>query len=311
MGSPAPAPNAFARGSTSAATPPPRRWDRRAILYTSALLLALTALAIALWVRGASFYLLGLGERVDHPDFRVLGPASPVGHGYGIFGTALIFTNLLYLLRRRLARARLGSMRAWLELHVFTGLFGSVLILYHSAFQLRTPIATLTAVSLTLVVISGLVGRYFYGLSPANADGRVEAGLRELERAVGGLGLRAQQQLALLPAPSELSRPSLFGALSLIPTWRREASIRRATVRTVALGAEQELGLTRAQRRVLRKLARRASYAAAADVRAVAGATLLRSWRGLHRFMALLMVLSVSVHIATAWFFGFRWVFGE
>ena len=310
MAAPQSAPRTQGRRATRA-VPAPRRWDRRAIGYTGALLFALAARTIALWMRGAGFYVLGLGERVDHPDFRVLGPASPVGHGYGIFGTALILTNLLYLLRRRLARARLGSMRAWLELHVFTGLFGSVLIVYHSAFQLRTPIATLTAVSLALVVLSGLVGRYFYGLSPANAEMRLEQGLGELERAVGGLGARTGDQLALLPAPSELVRPSLLGALSMIPTWRREAALRRATVQMVTRGCEHELGLLPAQRRALRKIARRAAHAATADVRSTAGATLLRSWRGLHRFMALLMVLSVSVHIVTAWFFGFRWVFGE
>jgi len=46
-------------------------------------------------------------------------------------------------------------------------------------------------------------------------------------------------------------------------------------------------------------------------VNAILADAVLRSWRGLHRFMAILLVLSVSVHIGVAWYFGFRWIFGE
>ena len=104
-----------------------------------------------------------------HPDYRRLGPAGFLGHGYGMVGTALILTNLLYLVRRRFTKyvpAWMGSVRGWLNAHVFTGLFGSILILFHSAFQLRTPIATVTSVSLSIVVVTGLVGLYLHALVP-------------------------------------------------------------------------------------------------------------------------------------------------
>jgi hypothetical protein len=48
---------------------------------------------------------------------------------------------------------------------------------------------------------------------------------------------------------------------------------------------------------------------AAREVSTQAGAAMMRSWRSLHRFLAILMVVSVSVHIAVAWFYGFRWIF--
>src|SRR4029077_19984034 len=97
--------------------------------------------AIGLMLRGWQFYRLSIGERVDHPDFRVLGPGSNLGQGYGIAGTALILTNLLYLVRRRFARLSVGSLRAWLDVHVFTGLFGGMLVIFHSAFQVRNTVA--------------------------------------------------------------------------------------------------------------------------------------------------------------------------
>jgi hypothetical protein len=48
-----------------------------------------------------------------------------------------------------------------------------------------------------------------------------------------------------------------------------------------------------------------------ADVRSVMGMALLRSWRGLHRLFALLMLLAVVVHIGVAWHYGYRWIFGS
>ena len=48
---------------------------------------------------------------------------------------------------------------------------------------------------------------------------------------------------------------------------------------------------------------------AASEVDAHVGAALMRSWRSLHRFLAILMLTSVTVHIGVAWFYGFRWIF--
>jgi hypothetical protein len=36
---------------------------------------------------------------------------------------------------------------------------------------------------------------------------------------------------------------------------------------------------------------------------------MMRSWRSLHRFLAIMMLVSVSVHIGVAWYYGFRWIF--
>ncbi|HET9987228.1 MAG TPA: hypothetical protein VFQ65_01880, partial [Kofleriaceae bacterium] len=49
--------------------------------------------------------------------------------------------------------------------------------------------------------------------------------------------------------------------------------------------------------------------AAAADARASATSALLRSWRGLHRFFALVMLAAVFLHAGVAWYYGYRWIF--
>lgn len=266
------------------------------------------AVAVLYW-RGADYYALGLQARPEHADYRVLSPSATVGHGYGIVGTLLILTNLTYLLRRRFAGLRLGAMRRWLDMHVLTGLLGSVLVMFHSAFQLRTPIASLTAYSLMLVVASGLLGRYLYGLVPDSGERALASLLQELNLRVRGMGDYVGQQLGAQPEPARPTRSSLFAALALIPTWREQARVRRSVV-----DAAQQRALTSgstASMDDLQRLLQQVRRVAAQPVRAAATSEILRAWRGVHRFTAILLVLSVSVHITVAWFFGFRWVFSE
>lgn len=259
-----------------------------------------------LLLRGFSFYRLGVGERVDHPDFRILGPGSNVGHAYGIAGTALILTNLSYLLRRRFARLSMGSLRAWLDIHVFTGLFGALLVLFHSAFQARSAVALVTVSSLLVVVVTGLAGRYLYALSPKPDHDRLERLLRSLDVVGPGLGAALARSVAgIVPTPPP-ERASLLATLVKIPSWAREMRARRRAVeQTVAAFSavcEHELAL-------VSKPIAECTRIFAAEVRSVAAASMLRSWRGLHRMSALLMLVLVAMHIGVAWYYGFVWVF--
>lgn len=272
----------------------PRRW------FPIVLGLVLAATAVALAHRGWSFYKLSLEDRVVHPDYRKLRPSGLIGNGYGFVATALVVLNLSYLVRRRIAGTRLGSMRIWLDLHVFTGLLAAILVSFHSAFQLRTPIAKTSAASLAIVVLTGLIGRFLYALTPPDAS-RLRAALDALEAAIPGAGRQAATILDELPAPRLAANASLARSLFAIPRWRRVAAKRRGALAVIA-PAGGDLVTRAAWRELLR--------ASAAEARASGMAALLRSWRGLHRFFALLMLIAIGVHAGIAWHYGYRWVFG-
>lgn len=262
--------------------------------------------ALALSVRGWEFYRLSIGERVDHPDFRVLGPGSNLGQGYGIGGTLLILTNLLYLVRRRFPRLSVGSLRVWLDVHVFTGLFGAMLVTFHSAFQARNSIAMVTVGSLSVVVVTGVLGRYLYSLSPKPDLERLKRLLHQLDAVGPGMGQLLRQQVAAVPVTAPPARPSLLAALARLPSYRREARQRRAVIAHVTSYFAQRFGPELA---LLEKPLAECTRIFAAEVRAGAARAVLDSWRGLHRFAALLMVLLVALHIGVAWYYGFVWVF--
>jgi hypothetical protein len=264
-----------------------------------------------LW-RGFDYYRQGLSARAVHPDYRLLNPAGFLGHGYGMVGTALIVTNLLYLIRRRFAKYipnQLGSMKAWLNAHVFTGLVGSLLVLFHSAFQLRTAVATVTSVSLGIVVVTGLVGLYLYLLIPKAGLQPFRARLAEIEPLLPGLVKCVDEFVQQTPATRLPLDASFVRTLYTIPRWVFQARARRRGIRNAAREDKLFRVVAKADVTLARDLVAELGVLAAAEVDTHAGRAVMGSWRSLHRFLAILMLLSVSVHIAVAWHYGFRWIF--
>jgi hypothetical protein len=264
-----------------------------------------------LWGRGDAFYLSDLESRVEHSDYEALRPGGLIGHGYGIVGTVLILTNLLYLARRRFARWSLGAMTTWLNLHVFTGLVGSLLILFHSAFQFRTPIAVVTAVSLGVVVATGVAGRYLYTFTPRPDREALEQALASLDELAPGCSSRVYHALAIHKVTQVDTHRWLLAKLAAIPKWVRDARSRGFLVSYVIEDAPVADVFGRKERRRFRKAKRVVRKYATREVVAVMASSLLQSWRGLHRFLALILILLVPIHIAVAWVYGYRWIFSE
>lgn len=266
----------------------------------------LAAIASGLWVYGQSFYRLSLEAKASHARFRELAPTGRLGLLYGYIGLGLVLTNLLYLVRRKLAAYHIGSLKSWLNMHVFTGLVGPVVVVFHSAFQLRNTVAAMALWSLTVLVCTGIIGRYLYAVAPAADALRLAAYLDVLEVHANGLGRDLKVFFERNQVTQLRQRPTLWAAVRLLPTWIHEMSTRTRWVhkywkaRRVAMRPEVESEIVDVVRQVA-KIAR-------AEVRSVMGKTLLQVWRPLHRFFAILMVLAVGLHVGIAWYYGYQWI---
>lgn len=273
--------------------------------------LGLVLLAVALAWRASTFYRLDVATRVEHPDYRTLSPSGFVGHGYGIAGTALMLTNLLYLVRRRFPSLPVGSMRLWLHIHVFTGLAGAQLVLFHSAFQLRTPLASGTGLAVALVVLTGVIGRYLVTLTPKADAELIKDALATLERIVPGLRRALREALEA----HEISEPSqslfLPVAIARVPGWLREGRERKQLVLGIVAERAGGASVAEADRETFDRTTAALADEAAREAHAVAARTVLSSWRGLHRFFAFLLVVSVVVHVGVAWHYGYRWIWSD
>jgi hypothetical protein len=172
-------------------------------------LAGLVAAGLTLWVLvgldGWTYYTTPLAVRGYSPTHRLLRPSGPIGQTLGVAGAVLMLVPFFYMAYKRLRRARSGaSLKRLLEVHVFCGIVGPVLITFHTAFKFNGLVSA-AYWSMVLVAASGFVGRYLYvriprtqrgvELSQVELDDRFAALRDELQWSVGPEILAALDRL--------------------------------------------------------------------------------------------------------------------
>ncbi len=269
------------------------------------------ALALALgaggWVLAwRSYYTAELHERALVAGHDWLRPAAGLGLVCGIAATVFIAVNLLYLARRsELLRFRLFSLQRWMTSHVVTGVLALLFALVHAGMAPRATVGGHALAALALLVVTGAIGRYFYAFVPRAANGR-ELALEEVQSRIAQLSsgwdrenrqfgerVRARVHALVLAGHWRGSFFKRVGALL-----RSQRDLRRTLAELASAGLAE--GVPADQVRETLELARRAHRATLAashfeDLRALMG-----TWRYLHRWVALYMVLIVVLHIVAA-----------
>jgi len=89
--------------------------------------------------------------------------SSDFGYWLGVLGGSLMLVLLIYPLRKRFrALAVLGPLKHWFRFHMFAGIAGPVIVLFHSTFRVGSFNAAIALASMLLVVASGIIGRVLY-----------------------------------------------------------------------------------------------------------------------------------------------------
>ena len=102
----------------------------------------LTGLLIVAWLafKGWDYYLLPRGQRIHSPLHGSLRAAGSWGQFVGIVATAFMLLNFLYPLRKRSkAMSGLGSIRGWLDFHMFVGFMSPLVITLPSSSTTSWP----------------------------------------------------------------------------------------------------------------------------------------------------------------------------
>ncbi len=281
--------------------------ERGTGLYRALLVTALlSALALGWVVWRYDYYGASWSARIENADHAWLAPTGTFGLACGIASLVCIATNLLYLLRRsRLGEWLAGSLRHWLSWHMVTGVAATLLAFVHGGAVVHSTAGGHALLMLFLLVATGAVGRYFYALLPKAANGR-ELALDEVRARVAslsgewdgagrGFGERVRARVERLISETQGST-SFFGRVRAI--FGAERRLRAALIE-LRRDAVRE-GIAPSEMEHLARLARRAVRLGlhAAHFEELRG--LLASWRYFHRWIALLMVLVVALHVATA-----------
>jgi hypothetical protein len=197
---------------------------------------------------GLDYYALGSGERPFSPKHDLLRPSGGIGVNLGVFGVLLFFLIYLYPLRKKWAwLGKQGNARHWLDFHVILGTVAPLVIALHSSFKFG-GIAGMAFWIMTMVTLSGFVGRYLYAQIPRSLNA-AELSFQEVQQMEARLRQDAEErhdhigadllQLLALPSPDQVAHISILTALGWM-TWldlKRPLQVSRLRLRAAGFGA--------------------------------------------------------------------------
>lgn len=263
---------------------------------------------------GYPYYSLALSERPHSALHDAYKPSGLIGHGLGIVGTLLMLALLLYSARKRLRiMQRWGNIRYWLNYHIWMGITGPLLVIFHTAFKLG-GIVSVSFWSMIAVALSGVLGRYIYIQIPRSLSGHELSAddLAELDRELRRqLEQDHQFDDALLSridhAAGTAQSPTAGGLAGLVYWIRQDATlpfrlraVRREIRRTSYLSHAEMATVVKIVRQTV-KLRRRMAFLGTAH-------QLLHHWHVFHKPFAVIMLTIMVVHVTVAVLFGYTWL---
>jgi len=280
-------------------------------MFRTVLVLIWLGVAGAALLNGLEYYTLPLPDRAFSGLHDVYAPSGSTGLDLGIAGTVMIVVGvLLYGLRKRLRVLQgTGSLKHWLQFHIFLCTLGPFLVLLHTSFKFG-GIISIAFWSMTLVVLSGVFGRYVYVRIPKTIQGQflsISALDEQRDAMIAEAGKNAgvdPDRLRGIISPTGLTRPkSTLHALRLAIAHdlSRRAQIHRVKSALGRLSIPPDsrsrlLELAKAQLRLQQQVALLQPFQ-----------RLFRYWHVFHLPLAVLMLLILSIHVGVAVMFGYAW----
>lgn len=276
----------------------------------------LLCIPLAATLLGLPYYLLSPAGRVRSALHEWLKPSGAIGLGFGVAAFALFLFMWLYPIRKRWRWVvSMGSLAAWLRVHILAGVLVPFVAAVHAGWRFDGLIG-LGYISMLLVALSGAVGRYLYGWIPRSRGGlqltrdevtaERHALLTRIAAATGLDPLAIERSLAARTRPGPASGPA----------------------RTVARLLAEDLARRRALREIRREWSRPRAGVSPPDARGLAEAIALARrelaldqqvqmldatqrvfalWHVVHLPFALTALLAVLVHVFVAVVIGGVW----
>jgi hypothetical protein len=275
-------------------------------------LLALLAVPVPAFY-GWSYYSLALMDRPLHGLHPLLRPSGLVGLTAGLVGTLLILASTAYVIRKQLTRwLGVRSLQSWMSFHVLAGLLGPAVIVLHTSFRPTSALGGLALLAMLIVVASGLLGRYLLVYLPRAAQGG-EVGLQAVRRRLAvyrkkliALGLAADLLRGVGLEGRTSQKPWLITSIARVLYGDRES---RRQMRQLQ-AAVHEQGNLGEEARLVMILVRRMCRERQFLVRYHELRKIIGTWRFLHRWFAVLLLLGALFHIVVALQHGNLWILG-
>lgn len=162
----------------------------------------------------------------------------------GLIGGIMMLVVLLYAFRKRARIMRnVGSIETWYYFHLFGGVLGPILILFHTDFTLKSVNASVALIAMGLVVISGIFGRYVYTRIGYGLHRKLLSIKDTEKKLIDSLRLHQSDAVEVIERRlSKFALASLAGPRSMLRIPLRFIAIRTAAA-TCYIRASEDLGL--------------------------------------------------------------------
>lgn len=290
---------------------PGDRGGLHAFLWSFALMSA-AILGYESWARGSNveWSLSYLGARaVGYAgEIRPIDAKEGLGRWLGWVGSTMLTLTLMYVPRKRLEGLFKSKARAtWLDVHVFLGLMGFIFALYHTTFHVTRGLWMIPFWSCALVVLTGLIGRYFHGQLPRTVAGN-EMKLEDAKAEVFGI---EQEMQRLFPdstaykafldwsLPESAAKYGLIRTVILMIVLDLKRNAKLAGLKSRLVGA----GQARSDAATIVKVIKRKANLEQKIILYEKSKRISKVWLAVHIFAAILMFVLLSWHI----YEGIKW----
>lgn len=260
---------------------------------------------LALGLVGIIVALFAFGRANWNEDLYT--PEEGIGYMMGLIAGVMILLACTYSLGKHFKFFRMGGgmMKAWLRVHIAFGVIGPLLGVVHSTFTFHSINGGVVLISMLLVFLSGIMGRYLYSKVHYGLGGK-RAQVKDVQNILNEtVCSHSQDQLEAfkrntLAASKSITRASwqlFWYGLNSRLLRRRVVSRTRAELKT-ALKAKT---LTRAQYKLELKQAKKQVNAYLTVLRKVAFFSFYERffsfWRHAHVPLLYLLLLSGVAHV--------------
>jgi len=241
-----------------------------------------------------------------------LKPSGTLGQGLGIAGAILMILCVIpYSFRKRVeGLERLGSLSFWLEVHIFLGILGSLLILFHSALKFNGLIG-FGFWLMVFVIISGIFGRVFFGQIFGVIVKKYEL-LQKMDIFLERDLRSVSEKSPIIRKAMEIKASNFPSSTGLISSVREWMHIKKEQAQLMNLideryqdkGSEDYHALKKWSTDVIGRLE---------EVRTIPvlnlNLSILNKWILIHELCSYLLFILLVVHVFITVYWGYRWIF--
>lgn len=282
-------------------------------IYIAIMSLIVLATLLGIGYYGYSYYRLPVEERFFSDQHQWLKPSGPLGHGFGIAGTLFMTIGVFFYMARKRLRSlsRMGTLKYWLEFHIFLCTLGPILVLYHTSMKFG-GLVSISFWSMVAVFLSGIIGRFIYIQIPRTIEGR-ELTLNEVQNQRQDIVLLLKNEYnldeesyrliskTLINNPTEEGSSKPKGMLGNYFTDRRFVKQLKRSLKVNQLSKSQKrevLNLVKGEISLNGKIERLTTMQ-----------NLFKYWHVAHLPFAFVMLIIMIIHVVVTIVFGYRWIF--